>query len=316
MVPALIPNSTTGTELWSHVSHDALWRTVDLAQRSLGCTTALVSSFTAGARIVRATAGDDTNLPPSAFCEHVLARDVAIVADAVTDHPAFGTDRGVPTVAAYLGVPLRRWDGQLIGTVCVADMRSRHWSDDDLMLVEALAAHLIATIETSAKPTSAGSLDGRSPPLEPVSAGSGSDASVSAVGRILLADDLDLNRRLIADMLAIEGHVVDCVIDGAAAVAAAGTVAYDLILMDMIMPGMDGIAATRAIRALPAPAGTVPIVALTANSYPEQLESCIAAGMNATLTKPMSLDALTTAVRIWLRNRGRPVLLPQVTETS
>ena len=121
--------------------------------------------------------------------------------------------------------------------------------------------------------------------------------------RILLADDLDLNRRLIADMLAIEGHTVDCVADGAAAVKMASENVYDLILMDMIMPGMDGIAATRAIRALPAPSCTVPIVALTANSFREQLDSCLTAGMDATLTKPMSVDALTRAVHTWTRGR-------------
>ena len=132
-------------------------------------------------------------------------------------------------------------------------------------------------------------------------------AGLSAVeetgARILLADDLDLNRRLIADLLAIEGHKVDCVADGAAAVKMASENAYDLILMDMIMPGMDGIAATRAIRALPAPSCAVPIVALTANSFREQLDSCLTAGMDATLTKPMSVDALTRAVQTWTRGR-------------
>ena len=69
------------------------------------------------------------------------------------------------------------------------------------------------------------------------------------------------------------------------------------------MPGMDGIAATRAIRALPAPSCTVPIVALTANSFREQLDSCLSAGMDATLTKPMSVEALTRAVHTWTRGR-------------
>jgi signal transduction histidine kinase len=123
--------------------------------------------------------------------------------------------------------------------------------------------------------------------------------------RILIADDLDLNRQLIADMLSIEGHQIDCVNDGAAAVKAAMEKSYDLILMDMIMPVMDGIAATRAIRALPAPAGDVAIIALTAHSFKEQLESCLAAGMNATITKPMSMEALIAVVRNWTKGRSR-----------
>ena len=69
------------------------------------------------------------------------------------------------------------------------------------------------------------------------------------------------------------------------------------------MPEMDGIAATRAIRALPAPACRVPIVALTANSFREQLASCLEAGMDAALTKPMSIDALIEAVAVWTRGR-------------
>ncbi len=129
------------------------------------------------------------------------------------------------------------------------------------------------------------------------------DAGLPDSAHILIADDLDLNRKLISDMLSVEGHVVDSVADGASAVKAAGENTYDLILMDMIMPGMDGVAATRAIRALPAPACNVPIVALTAHSLPEQLDSCIQAGMNATLTKPMSMDALTDAVATWKRRR-------------
>ena len=96
---------------------------------------------------------------------------------------------------------------------------------------------------------------------------------------------------------------VDCVADGAAAVRAVQVKTYDLVLMDMIMPVMDGVVATRAIRALPAPTCRVPIVALTANSFREQLASCLEAGMDATLTKPMTIDALTRAVADWTRGR-------------
>lgn len=145
--------------------------------------------------------------------------------------------------------------------------------------------------------------------ITPASAPSRSETAVAtnapgqAGARILLADDLDLNRKLIADMLTFDGHVVDCVADGAEAVRAVGRQAYDLILMDMIMPGMDGVAATKAIRALPKPACNVPIVALTANAGRDQLDGCLKAGMDAALTKPMSIEALTKAVAEWTRGR-------------
>ena len=122
--------------------------------------------------------------------------------------------------------------------------------------------------------------------------------------RILLADDLDLNRRLIADMLSFQGHEVECACDGAAAVRAATLIVFDLVLMDMVMPVMDGLDATRAIRTLSAPHGDVPIVALTANAFPEHLEACLAAGMDATVTKPMSMDALMRAVDTWRRKEA------------
>ena len=128
-------------------------------------------------------------------------------------------------------------------------------------------------------------------------------ASRGGGATILLADDLDLNRKLISDMLTVEGYQVDCVADGAAALQAVQAKAYDLVLMDMIMPGMDGIAATRAIRALPAPTCRVPIVALTANTFREQLDSCLEAGMDATLTKPMTFDMLIGIVSDWTRGR-------------
>jgi two-component system, sensor histidine kinase len=123
--------------------------------------------------------------------------------------------------------------------------------------------------------------------------------------RILVADDLDLNRKLIADMLALHGYVVDGAADGAAAVAAIQASPYDLIFMDVVMPRVDGLAATRAIRALSSPACDVPIVALTADSFPDQLKACLGAGMDATLIKPMSMDALVSAARQWTGSRAK-----------
>jgi CheY-like chemotaxis protein len=101
-------------------------------------------------------------------------------------------------------------------------------------------------------------------------------------------------------MLEKAGHRVDLVENGREAVEALGRKPYDLVLMDCLMPLMDGFEATRAIRA--AEVGTdrhVPIVALTANAMLRDREECLAAGMDDYLTKPFSKQALSAAVERW-----------------
>lgn len=102
--------------------------------------------------------------------------------------------------------------------------------------------------------------------------------------RVLVVDDVALNRELFLEMLAQHGCEVDLAADGEEAVACVQRQAYDLVLMDVHMPVMDGMAAARAIRALGF-AG-LPILALTASGTPEQVESCLAAGMDGHLLKP------------------------------
>ncbi|MEM7205545.1 MAG: ATP-binding protein [Planctomycetota bacterium] len=116
---------------------------------------------------------------------------------------------------------------------------------------------------------------------------------------VLVAEDNRINRRVAELMLERLGCAVELVPDGAAAVAAVADRRYDLVLMDLEMPSMDGLAATAAIRALPEPAARVPIVALTASVTSEITESCAQAGMNAHLTKPISLDALAAVLGEW-----------------
>ena len=114
--------------------------------------------------------------------------------------------------------------------------------------------------------------------------------------RILVAEDNPANQVVARMMLEKMGHQVDMADDGNAAVAAARSVAYDVILMDVRMPVMDGLEATRAIRGLEGVASTVPIIALTANAMASDREKCLSAGMTGFASKPLSRAALERAL--------------------
>lgn len=122
---------------------------------------------------------------------------------------------------------------------------------------------------------------------------------VSLTGkRILLCEDHPMNQEIIKRLLEHEGCQVTVAGNGQLGVEAvkqSATTPFDLILMDIRMPIMNGIAATQAIRALPnSYAQTVPIVAITANSFPEDINQCLAAGMNAHLSKPIDAHKMYT----------------------
>ena len=117
--------------------------------------------------------------------------------------------------------------------------------------------------------------------------------------RILLAEDLVVNQELVRAVLEREGHTVEVAQDGWEAVIAVQTNPYDLVLMDVQMPGMDGVTATRRIRALPGPMGEVPVIALTANVLPAQVAAFRAAGMNDHIGKPFRREELRAAIERW-----------------
>ena len=117
--------------------------------------------------------------------------------------------------------------------------------------------------------------------------------------RLLVVDDVEMNRELVGLMLLPYGYEITEAVDGAEAVKVAMTARFDLILMDLQMPGMDGLAATRAIRANCEPNRLTPIVALSANVLPRHLSECAEAGMNDHIGKPIILIDLLTKIAEW-----------------
>jgi CheY-like chemotaxis protein len=118
---------------------------------------------------------------------------------------------------------------------------------------------------------------------------------------VLLAEDNEINALLACTLLARLGHEVTVADSGEAAVAAfvaarQADAPFDLVLMDVQMPGLDGIAATGRIRSIEGMGQPTPIVALSANALEEDRAACLAAGMNATLVKPLDRDRLVALV--------------------
>ncbi|WP_305307947.1 response regulator [Phenylobacterium sp.] len=114
--------------------------------------------------------------------------------------------------------------------------------------------------------------------------------------RILLAEDNEINTLLTRTLLQEMGCDVACVVNGALAVEAVQRSAFDLILMDMQMPVMDGLEATRRIRALGGALAVIPIVAMTANAMQSDQDACYAAGMDDFVSKPIQPESFLTTV--------------------
>ena len=118
--------------------------------------------------------------------------------------------------------------------------------------------------------------------------------------RLLLVEDVEANQEIARAVLEAAGHTVDLATNGYDAVRAVRTRKYDLILMDVQMPGMDGITATRRIRELPGPERDTPIIAMTANVLPDQVAQFMAAGMNDHVGKPFDRYELYALIDRWL----------------
>ena len=117
--------------------------------------------------------------------------------------------------------------------------------------------------------------------------------------RLLVVDDEPISRHVTQELLQAVLPAIDVAGSGAEAVELAGANAYDLILMDVRMPGMDGLEATRRIRSIPG-AAAIPIIALTANAFTSDKARCLAAGMNDFIAKPINPDGMFATLVKWL----------------
>lgn len=133
------------------------------------------------------------------------------------------------------------------------------------------------------------------------------DAAASIAGRrLLVAEDNELNREIAVYLLQEVGAMVDQAADGKEAVemfAASAPGTYDAVLMDVMMPELDGLSATRAIRGMDRPDAQLPIIAMTANLFDEDVAACLAAGMDAHIPKPLEAGQMIRTIAEWLERK-------------
>lgn len=164
-----------------------------------------------------------------------------------------------------------------------------------LAITSRLAALMGGRVEVD-HPSEGGALFRLCLPLPPADLPAPADPPVLPVARrslrLLVADDIAANRLLMRALLTGAGHEVHLAKDGQEVLDALDEEGFDAVLMDVRMPGMDGLEATRRLRARPGPERRMPVIAVTASAMPEEVAECEAAGMDSHLTKPVDRHAM------------------------
>ena len=185
--------------------------------------------------------------------------------------------------------------GLLISKRIVELMGGKIWIESEL----GKGARFIFTIQTQKAEDRRADEQQDEALLQPVQ-----QKNVFAGKRLLLAEDIEINREIMITLLEGSGLIIDSAEDGKIALdmITAAPDTYDAVFMDVQMPQMDGYEATRRIRALPALQGRkLPIIALTANVFKEDIDACLAAGMDDHLGKPLDLNKVFEKLHIYLR---------------
>jgi len=205
-----------------------------------------------------------------------------------------------------------------IGLVLLAP--AGHRATADHLREAGFDASLLKPVRPSQLLDCLGTLVGPRPPAAPAggsrTGGASPDAPGRTAARILVVDDNAINRQLALAVLKRLRHRADSVANGLEAILALAQIPYDLVLMDVQMPEMDGYEATRRIRGRGAGVlnPRLPIIALTAHAMKGDREKCLAAGMNDYLTKPIQPASLAAALQRWLGSPNVPA--PGYQETA
>jgi PAS domain S-box-containing protein len=239
----------------------------------------------------------DTGIGIAPDLQHRLFKKFS-QADSSTNRQHGGTGLGLAICKQLVDL----MDGQ-IGIHSDVDQGSTFWFTASLPTASApegaSAPEAQSTSETLLEAVGGGMPTASAPETQ-----STSETLLETVGgrkpRILVVDDIETNCEIVEAYLTDNGYEVATVCCAADAIHILQSERYDVVLMDVQMPGMDGVTATKCIRALPAPIKDVPIIAMTGHVLPQQVESLLAAGMNDHVAKPIERVKLYSSVRRWI----------------